>query len=86
MASFTLKIMTPTQVAFEGEAEMVVAVGKEGEFGILPYHSPMITYLQEGVVRVYQRGQIAHRFLVTEGWSLTQDNKATFLVHKADPA
>jgi F-type H+-transporting ATPase subunit epsilon len=33
------KLITPSAVAFEGEAELVIATGTEGEIGILPKHA-----------------------------------------------
>ncbi|MBV8490824.1 MAG: F0F1 ATP synthase subunit epsilon, partial [Candidatus Eremiobacteraeota bacterium] len=37
-STIPFKLITPTQVAFEGEAELVIAVTTEGEEGILPKH------------------------------------------------
>ena len=45
------KLITPTPVAFEGDAELVIAVGTEGEEGILPSHAPFLTALRPGVLR-----------------------------------
>ena len=46
---FTL--ITPLSVKFDGEAELVIAVGTEGEVGILPSHAPYLTALRPGVLR-----------------------------------
>ena len=45
---FTL--ITPRAIAFDGEAELVIAVGTEGEVGILPQHAPYLTALRPGVL------------------------------------
>ena len=37
----TLKIITPSRVFYEGEAEMVELNTSEGEIGVLPGHLPM---------------------------------------------
>lgn len=50
---FTL--ITPRAVAFDGEAELVIAVGTEGEVGILPQHAPYLTALRPGVLRANVR-------------------------------
>jgi F-type H+-transporting ATPase subunit epsilon len=47
---FTL--LTPQGPLLQGEAELVVARGVEGELGILPGHIPLTTELEEGVLRV----------------------------------
>ncbi len=46
--SFTLKIITPTEVFFEGQAVSVVAPGALGYLGILPNHAPFITTVSKG--------------------------------------
>ena len=46
---FTL--ITPTAVAFDGHASLVIAIGTEGEVGILPDHAPYLTSLKPGVLR-----------------------------------
>jgi F-type H+-transporting ATPase subunit epsilon len=38
-------------VKFDGDAELVIAVGTEGEVGILPSHAPYLTALRPGVLR-----------------------------------
>ncbi len=51
--AFTL--ITPRAVKFDGEAELVIAVGTEGEVGILPKHAPYLTALRPGVLRANVR-------------------------------
>ena len=50
-------LITPRNVAFDGEAELVIAVGTEGEIGILPQHAPFLTALRPGVLRANVRGE-----------------------------
>ncbi|MBV9028501.1 MAG: ATP synthase F1 subunit epsilon [Candidatus Eremiobacteraeota bacterium] len=52
---FTL--VTPAQVVFEGEAELVIAVTTEGEEGILPHHAPLLAALKPGILRANVRSQ-----------------------------
>jgi len=51
--AFTL--ITPRAIAFEGDAELVIATGTEGEVGILPSHAPFLTALKPGVLRANVR-------------------------------
>ncbi len=51
--AFTL--ITPRAIAFEGDAELVIATGTEGEIGILPSHAPFLTALKPGVLRANVR-------------------------------
>lgn len=45
------KLVTPAQVVFDGEAELVIAVTTEGEEGILPHHAPFLAALRPGILR-----------------------------------
>src|ERR1700681_676886 len=51
MKAIQFKLITPTAIAYEGEAELVIAVGTEGEEGILASHAPFLTALRPGVLR-----------------------------------
>lgn len=52
MVSTTLnvKILSPTQTIFEGEALSVSSVNSAGKFDILPYHANFITLVQKSPV------------------------------------
>jgi len=47
--AFTL--ITPRATVFEGDAELVIVTGTEGEIGFLPSHAPFLTALRPGVLR-----------------------------------
>lgn len=51
------EIVTQDKSLFEGPADIVVVPGTEGEMGILPNHTPLLTTLELGVVRVRHGGQ-----------------------------
>lgn len=43
-----VKVINPDQVVFEGEADLILAPGREGTLGILPQHTPMYAELIKG--------------------------------------
>ncbi|MBD5603967.1 MAG: F0F1 ATP synthase subunit epsilon, partial [Candidatus Eremiobacteraeota bacterium] len=45
------RLITPVAVAFEGDAELVIAVGTDGEEGFWPSHAPFLTALRPGIFR-----------------------------------
>jgi F-type H+-transporting ATPase subunit epsilon len=51
------EIVTQDKLLFEGEVDMVVAPGTEGELGVLPHHAPLLTSLGYGILRVRRGGQ-----------------------------
>ena len=83
---FTL--ITPLAVKFDGEAELVIAVGTEGEVGILPSHAPYLTALRPGVLRANVReagGEATRRLELacSEGFLQALPGKVTILADAA---
>jgi F-type H+-transporting ATPase subunit epsilon len=63
---FKLEIVTPTGRVFAEDVDMVTLPGQEGEMGVLPMHTPLITLLGDGEV-IARIGTREERFLVTGG-------------------
>ena len=51
-SNFFLEIRTPDKEIFRGEIDQVILPGKDGLFGILKNHAPLIASLQKGLVKV----------------------------------
>jgi F-type H+-transporting ATPase subunit epsilon len=80
------KLITPTKVVFEGDAELVIAVTTEGEEGILPSHAPFLAALKPGVVRanVVVDGKPERLELATRaGFMQALPDRVTVLVDEA---
>ena len=52
-----LEIVTPDGVAYSEDVEMVTFTGVEGDLGILPGHTPLMTQLQPGEMIVLRGGR-----------------------------
>ena len=50
-------VVSAEQLLYSGEAEFVVAPGETGELGIYPRHTPLLTRLKPGAVRMQNGGQ-----------------------------
>lgn len=50
------EIATQDKLLYQGEADIVVVPGTEGEMGILPHHAPLLTTLGFGLLRVRHAG------------------------------
>jgi F-type H+-transporting ATPase subunit epsilon len=71
-------IVTPLQEVFSGEVLSVVGPGAEGEFGILPGHTPFLTSLVRGdVVVATAAGE--ERFPITDGFVEVRDDHVVVL-------
>ena len=52
--TFSVSLVTPEGAAFEGEVEMLVVPGADGEIGVLARHAPLVALLKAGSTRVYK--------------------------------
>lgn len=76
--SVAVKIVTPGQVAFEGEAAEIQAPGVEGEFGVLQSHAQMLTLTRPGVVNLH--GTQTTPMFVGAGFAEVTASSVTLLV------
>jgi F-type H+-transporting ATPase subunit epsilon len=80
------KLVTPAEVVFDGEAELVIAVTTEGEEGVLAHHAPFLAALRPGVLRanVVRDGHASRLELATdEGFMQALPDGVTVLVDEA---
>lgn len=52
-----LDITSQDRCVFSGDVDMVVVPGSAGEMGILPHHSPLLSTLKMGVIKVRTKGE-----------------------------
>ena len=71
---FNYKLVTPEKIYLEGDAQMVVLPGAEGDLGILPNHSNIITSLRPGIIKVTNSDQTQSLF-VEEGFIKFSNNE-----------
>lgn len=80
------RLITPTSVVFDGEAELVIVTGTEGEVGILAAHAPYLTALKPGVLRanLIEGGAARRLELATSGgFLLALPDRIVVLVDQA---
>ncbi len=51
---FTLQIISPDRIFYEGEASFVEMVTSEGEVGVYKNHIPMTNILVPGIVKIHE--------------------------------
>lgn len=83
MASFDCQIVTPEGTAFEGEAEMIVVPGVEGQLGVLARHAPLIAMLRPGQIRVRTDSTHWEAYASSDGYFSVQDDRVIVLVEHA---
>jgi F-type H+-transporting ATPase subunit epsilon len=84
MATIQVDVVSAEESIFAGEAEFVVLPGEAGELGIYPRHTPLITRIKPGVVRIRQAGAAEEDQVFVAGGILeVQPNVVTVLADTA---
>jgi len=77
-------VVSAESLIFSGEAEFVALPGEAGELGIYPRHTPLITRIKPGAVRIKVVGQAEEEFVFVAGGLLeVQPNSVTVLADTA---
>jgi len=82
-ATFTLSVITPAEVKFEGTADIVVAPGAAGDIAALANHAPMLTTLRIGVLRANVEGSRRIEYAVKSGFMQILPDKVLVLTDVA---
>ncbi len=77
-------VVSAEEQIYSGEAEFVVLPGMEGELGIYPRHTPLLTQIKPGAVRIKIPGQAEEEFVFVQGGFLeVQPTTVTVLADTA---
>ena len=77
-------VVSAEEMIFSGEAEFVALPGESGELGIYPMHTPLITRIKPGAVRIKVEGQAEDEFVFVAGGILeVQPHVVTVLADTA---
>lgn len=74
-----LEIVSPERLLLSREVDMVVVPGTEGDIGVLPGHSMLVTSLRGGLVSIYDDNQITDQFFVTGGFAEVSESRCSVL-------
>jgi F-type H+-transporting ATPase subunit epsilon len=78
-----VEIVSQERRLYEGEADMVTLPGVEGEMGILPHHTPLLTLLKIGVLRL-KHGSEEVVFAIHGGLAEVQPDRVVVLADMAE--
>jgi F-type H+-transporting ATPase subunit epsilon len=82
-----LEIVTQERRVYSADdVEMVIAPGTEGEMGVLPRHAPLITSLNEGVMRVKHLGGAEEVLAIHGGFMEVLPDRVMVLADTAERA
>jgi F-type H+-transporting ATPase subunit epsilon len=81
--SIRCEIVSQDRMVFEGEADIVIVPGENGELGILPNHAPLLSTLRYGILTIRYQGREEH-FTIAGGLVEIQPDIITILADAAE--
>ena len=81
--TFFFELITPSKNLIADDFDMVVVPGEEGDFGVLPNHSNLISQIRPGVLNTYKNNKVDKSFFLYSGFSEVSNNKLIVLSETA---
>jgi F-type H+-transporting ATPase subunit epsilon len=83
--TFNVSLVTPEGPAFEGDVEMLIVPGADGEIGVLARHAPLVALLNAGSTRIYRdrASDDVVEFATGPGFFKVEQDRALALVDDA---
>ena len=78
-----LEIVTPERRAYTDEVDMVIVPGIDGQLGILPHHTRLITALGTGELRI-KKGGTEQSLLISGGFVEVRPDKVVVMADLAE--
>jgi F-type H+-transporting ATPase subunit epsilon len=85
MPDIRLDVVTAERMVYSDDVDMVVAPGFEGQLGILPNHTPLMTTLLPGELRIKKGGEEVS-LVISGGFLEVRPDKAIVLAGTAERA
>ena len=79
------ELVSPERLLLSESGEMVVVPGSEGDFGVPPRHTPMISTVRPGLIRVFENGAVKDSIFVAGGFAEVTPERCTVLADRAMP-
>jgi len=80
-----LEIVTPERLAYSDDVDIVLVPGIEGELGILPHHTPMVSLLGYGELKI-RKGGDEETFAIVGGFLQVRPDKVVVMAETASMA
>lgn len=80
-----LEIVTPERLAYSDDVDMVLVPGIDGELGVLPHHTPLVSILGVGELKI-RKGGDEESFAIVGGFVQVRPDKVVVMAETADMA
>ena len=85
MKTISFDLVSPENLIFNDEVGMIIVPGKDGDFGVLPGHSKVMSSLRPGRVMVYGEDKnLLKSFFVSGGFTEVNPEKCIVLAESVD--
>ena len=85
MANISFDLVSPENLIFNDKVGMIIVPGKDGDLGILPGHSKVISTLRPGRVMIYGEDKnLIKSFFVSGGFAEINPEKCIVLAENVD--
>jgi len=85
MATISFDLVSPERLLFNDEAGVIIVPGKDGDIGVLPGHSKVLSSLRSGRVMVYNESKdLLKSFFVSGGFVEINPEKCIVLAEGVD--
>ncbi len=78
-----LEVVSPERRVFTDEVDMVIVPGRNGQLGILPHHTPLISSLGVGELRI-KMGGTEQSLLISGGFVEVRPDKVIIMADLAE--
>ena len=79
------ELVSPQTLVKSEAVEMVVVPGGDGDIGVLPGHSLLISTLRPGVIDIHEGGKVRESIFVGGGFCEVSPERCTVLTEEATP-
>jgi F-type H+-transporting ATPase subunit epsilon len=76
------RVITPEEVIYDGEANLIIARIADGDLGVLVDHSPLVSTVEVGEVRI-KEGEEQLVYATSDGFFKVSENLVQVLVEEA---
>ena len=85
MATISFDLVSPEHLIFNEEVGMIIVPGKDGDFGVLPGHSKLMSSLRPGRIMIYSEDKnLLKSFFVSGGFAEVNPEKCIILGESVD--
>ena len=77
--TFQFELVAPEKLIYSDDIEFVVVPGAEGDFGVLPGHSLLLSSVRPGIIEIHENDKPKERFFVGGGFAEVTPERCTVL-------